>query len=111
MHGEPITIQWREQTDADPFGNPTYTNSEENVDNVLVAQGSQSNSTDSTRPDGVQVAFTLYFPRSWAFKSLKNATVLIDGNPYKVLGNPRPYDGGLTPTAWNLKVECSESEG
>lgn len=111
MHGETVTIKSRTATEADPFNDPTYSESTEQVDNVLVAQGSQSNSTDSTRPDGVQVAFTLYFPRSWAYRSLKGDSVLIDGNEYKVVGNPRPYDGGLHPTQWNLEVEVSESEG
>ena len=36
---------------------------------------------------------------------------LVDGVEYTVIGDPRPYDGGLTPTRWNLTVELADTRG
>jgi hypothetical protein len=37
--------------------------------------------------------------------------VRIDGVDYPILGDPRPYDGGLTPTDWNLTVKVRDVRG
>ncbi|WP_454892204.1 hypothetical protein [Alloscardovia omnicolens] len=83
----------------------------ERVDNVLIAPGGEQNSTESTRPNGITVAYTLYFPRDWAFHSLRGALIRIDDIEYTVIGDPRPYKGGVVPTAWNLVVEVSDTRG
>lgn len=111
IHGEQITITRRQTTGRDGFNNPITTTSSETVDNVLIAPGSQSNNTDSLHPEGVTVAYTLYFPRSWEYKSLRGCTIRIDGIDYTVIGDPRPWDGGMTPTQWNLVVTVSDKRG
>lgn len=78
---------------------------------MLVSPGAMSNATDSLRPDGVTVAFTCLFPRSYEFRSLRGAGVRIDGHEYKVIGDPRPLGGGMKPTAWNLTVEVTDTKG
>ena len=65
ISGEQVTIINRIQSGVDAMGAPVYTLSEEAVGNVLVAPDGQSNSTENTHPEGVTVAYTLYFPRSW----------------------------------------------
>lgn len=111
LHGESITLLSRVQDGADAFNTPVWRTESETVTDVLVAPGGQSNSSDGLRPDGVTVAFTLCFPRAWAYRSLKGASVLIDGRAYRVIGDPRPLDGGLTPTRWNMQVEVKAEEG
>nr|WP_274619134.1 hypothetical protein [Bifidobacterium amazonense] len=97
--------------DVDPSGAPLTKVDTETVDDVLVAPGAQANATDSIRPQGVTVAFTCYLPRSYEYRSLKGAFLRIDGHDYEVIGDPHPYDGGLTPTRWNLQVEVKDEEG
>ncbi len=111
MNGEQVTLIRRTETGRDPGGDIIWQQSETDVPDVLVADGSQSASTDSTRPDGVTVAKTLYFPREFAYESLRGCRVRIDGREYTVLGDPRPYAGGLNPTRWNLKVEVVDERG
>ena len=65
----------------------------------------------SIRPDGVTVAFTCLFPRSYAYRSLRGASVRINSHDYEVIGDPRPLGGGMKPTAWNLTVEVTDAEG
>jgi hypothetical protein len=110
VRGETVTVITRTQTGTDPGGDAIWTTTETPVDNVLVANGSQTLSTDSIRPDGIEVACTLYFPRSFS-GSLRGGIVKVRGHEYRVLGDPLPYDGGMTPTQWNLVVECERGDG
>lgn len=112
MRGETVKVlRYTSTGGTDPGGSPVTKVDIESVGNVLVSPGAMSNATDSIRPDGVTVAFTCFFPRSYAYRSLRGAMVRIDSHDYKVLGDPRPLDGGMKPTAWNMSVELTDSEG
>jgi hypothetical protein len=112
MRGETVkVVRYTPTGENDPGGSPVTNVDIESVDNVLVSPGGMSNATDSLRPEGVTVAFICLFPRSYAYRSLRGARVRIDSHDYKVIGDPRPLDGGMKPTAWNLKVEVTDSEG
>ena len=108
MRGETVKVMRYTPTgETDPGGSPVTKVDIESVDNVLVSAGAMSNATDSIRPDGVTVAF----PRSYAYRSLRGASVRINSHDYEVIGDPRPLDGGMKPTAWNLTVEVTDAEG
>lgn len=111
MIGETVTVIRREQHGFTPEGTPQWSTVEEAVPNVLIQDASGANATDPTRPDGITVAKTAHFPRAWHYKSLRGALVRVDGVEYAVIGDPRPYAGGLTPTAWNLTVELQDERG
>lgn len=112
MRGETVKVMRYTPTgETDPGGSPVTKVDIESVDNVLVSPGAMSNATDSLRPDGVTVAFTCLFPRSYEFRSLRGAGVRIDGHEYEVIGDPRPLGGGMKPTAWNLTVEVTDTKG
>ncbi len=111
MNGETVTLIRRTETGRDLGGDIIWQRSETLVPDVLVADGSQSSAADSIRPDGITVDKTLYFPREFAYESLRGCWVRVDGHEYTVLGDPRPYRGGLNPTRWNLKVEVTSERG
>ena len=112
MRGETVkVVRYTPTGETDQGGSPVTKVDIESVGNVLVSPGAMSNATDSLRPDGVTVAFTCLFPRSYEFRSLRGAGVRIDGHEYKVIGDPRPLGGGMKPTAWNLTVEVTDAEG
>ena len=112
MRGETVkVVRYTPTGENDPGGSPVTNDDIESVGNVLVSPGAMSNATDSLRPDGVTVAFTCLFPRSYEFRSLRGAGVRIDGHEYKVIGDPRPLGGGMKPTAWNLTVEVTDTKG
>lgn len=111
LHGETITVLRPTKGEPDPFGQETRTWTEEHVDNVLVAEGTGTNSTDATRPDGITVSKSLSFPRTWAYRSLRGCKIRIDTVEYTVLGDPRPYDGGIKPSRWNLLVHVTDTRG
>lgn len=111
MKGETVTITGRTQTGFTPAGEPDWQTITETVGDVLIQDGAQANAAESTRSDGVSVAKTCHFPRAWAYHSLRGWKVVIDGIAYPVIGDPRPYTGGLTPTRWNLTVELRDERG
>ena len=112
MRGETVkVVRYTPTGETDPGGSPVTKVDIESVDNVLVSPGAMSNATDSIRPDDVTVAFTCLFPRSYAYRSLRGASVRINSYDYEVIGDPRPLGGGMKPTAWNLTVEVTDAEG
>lgn len=53
MRGETITLIHRVKAGEDPGGGIIWNTREEQVDDVLIQDGSQSNSTDGIRPAGI----------------------------------------------------------
>lgn len=85
-----VTITWREADGLDDMLMPTYTEHSVTVNNVLVADGSQTNTPADTMPDAVKVAKTMYLPRTFTWRSLKGAHVAVNGDTYVVVGDPTP---------------------
>lgn len=111
--GATVTVYPRIWDERDGFGNVIEAYSTPvDVANVLVAPGTAQD-LDDTRPEGVRVALTLHFPKTWA-GSLRGAKVVLDSTyagTYMVVGDPKPYMGGLTPTQWNMPVEVEAYDG
>ena len=111
MIGETVTIhRWR-QTGVDAGNNPVWEPVDEPVENVLVQSPSGSNAGDTTRPDGITVDLTLQFPRVYTGGRLRGCDITVRGLKYRVVGDPIPLDGGMTPTQWNMTVNVTRSEG
>ena len=109
FQGEPVTVI-REQVTYDDLGEPTYGEPErEQISNVLVQPGSTAD-LDATRPNGVEVSFTLHFPKTYT-KPLKGCRIEVRGNAYEVIGDPQSYTEANTPGGWNLPVEVKRVDG
>ncbi len=109
IHGEAVTVT-RETVTYDELGEPTATEAvTETVENVVVSPGATSD-LDSTRPNGVTVAFTLHFPKTYA-GDLKDAVVGVRGTACKVAGDPQRYAERDTPGDWNMTVEVTRTDG
>lgn len=111
-HVQTVTVTTRVLSGHDPSGGELWDTATEHVDGVLVAPGSQSNMTESMRPEGVTVAATMYFPRTYPMTAhrLRGATIETGYGKYEVVGDPFPYEGD-TPTGYNMVVEVTRSDG
>ena len=112
ISGEDVKVCRPSVGAADPFGKPAESyawESAETVPNVLVAPGS-TDDLDETRPEGVEVAYSLYFPKAYA-KSLRSCRVEVRGERFEVVGDPRPYPEHLTPGDWNMVAEVRRVDG
>lgn len=113
MRGETVTVIRHTTTGTDEYGNPVHGKTVEDVANVLVQPPSMSEPSDVDRPDGIRVDATLLFPRTYEGGSLRGCGILIrdEPTPYRVIGDPMPVDGGMTPTDWNMSVPVARGEG
>ena len=113
MRGETVTVIRHTTTGTDEYGNPVHGETVEDVANVLVQPPSMSEPSDVDRPDGIRVDATLLFPRTYEGGSLRGCGILIrdEPTPYRVIGDPMPVDGGMTPTDWNMNVPVARGEG
>lgn len=75
----------------------------------VVCPGATSD-MDATRPEGVTVAYTLHFPKTYA-GSLRGCSVEVRGTRYDVVGDPQRTTDAATPGPWNLTVEVTRADG
>lgn len=106
--GETVEVV-RSTVSYDELGEPVYGEPERERIEVLVCPGSTSD-LDATRPNGVEVVFTLHFPKTYT-ESLQGCRVEVRGGTYEVIGDPQPYTVANTPGAWNLSVEVKRVDG
>lgn len=96
----------------DRFGNVIYTSSKTVVDDVLVSPGSTSD-LDASRPEGVEVAYSLHFPKTFNGE-LEGCDIVLPspwGGTYHVIGKPKPYIDANTPTRWHIPCEVEAAHG
>ena len=113
MKGISVTVLRPSAATLDRFGNevpgePTR----ETVADVLIGPGATSD-LEASRPEGVQVAYTLHFPKSYT-DSLEGCEIELPApwqGVYRVIGNPGRYMDANTPTRWNMPVEVEAAHG
>lgn len=108
MKGERVVVRTRILSGYDEFHDPVYTYADEDVDNVLVAPGARHDVIESTRPDGAEVNYTLYFPKTFV-GDLEGSKVVVRGEALDVIGHPDRFDP--CPTGWNMVVEVGAVHG
>lgn len=110
MRGIEVTVLRPTRT-TDRLGNEVDGEPErEQVENVLVAPGPTAD-MEASRPDGVTVALTLHFPKTYT-ASLEGCSVELPEpweGAYHVIGNPMPYM--RSPGQWNRPVEVEMAHG
>ena len=96
IQGEAVTVI-RTGRVLDELGEPTY--GEDAREDL-----------DASRPEGVTVAYTLCFPKTYAGE-LKGCAVEVRGERFRVVGDPQRYTEANTPGTWNLTVEVTRTDG
>lgn len=115
ISGRTISVELRQWGARDDFGNDIESYAAPiAVDNVAIQPG-RCEDLDTARPEGVLVALTLHFPKTWT-QSLRGARVTITGRwagTYSVIGDPVPYDEQNCPplVPWNMPVEVERVDG
>ena len=110
ISGETVTVRTCSGHATDAFNNevPTYAEPVE-VGNVVVAPGATTGETKQ-HPDGVSVALTLHFPKSYD-GDLRGALVTVRGHEYAVVGDPEGYTKANVRGPWWLPVEVARADG
>lgn len=109
--GETVTVERSEIVGRNAHNQPIREWVAQPVDNVLVSPGPRSDIPDTARPDGVVVAWTLHFPKTFV-GDLRGARIAVrGGTPCRVIGDPQPYTLENTPTSWWMPVEVERADG
>lgn len=93
----------------DDLGEPTEGASTEVDVKAIVVPGSTAG-FDATRPSGVEVAYTVHFPKTWTV-SLRGCSVRVRGREYEVVGDPQAYTAANTPGRYNRPCEVKFADG
>lgn len=112
IKGVSVTVRTPTSESVDRFGNAVYTFTESTVDNVLVSPGATSD-LEASRPEGVTVAYSLHFPKSFT-SSLEGCEITLPdpwAGTYRVIGAPSSYIDANTPTPWHMPVEVEFAHG
>ena len=114
MRGITVTLYKKTQSGTDPFGTPIWTETAENVENVLVGQPETDDITTSTDLYGKKIAYVLGIPKgdthdwtdarvSWTDAYGRTVTV-------RTFGFPVTGVEALVPGPWHMKVRCEAVE-
>lgn len=110
LRGETVIIRTYHAAGFDAFGAKVREYADTEVGDVLVEPGASSNVTESNRPDGVSIRYTLHFPKTFD-GALDGAQIMIRGDWYDVIGRPDHYTLENTPTKWWMTVEVGVVNG
>ena len=102
MKGITVTLYERVQTGTDPFGHPVYEETPVQVDNVLVAPASVTESLDMQHLTGKKAVYNIAIPKgdqhTW-----EDNRVDFFGESWRVLSFPQQGIDEMIPLDWNQK--------
>lgn len=110
MIGEIVKVITFEETGRDAFNAPVRSPVVEEVSNVLVAPGDATDHIESMRPDGTDVRYTLYVPKTFSGE-LEGANVEVRGEQLHVIGKPDHFDPVNCPTDWWMVAKVGVLHG
>ena len=103
IKGITITLYEKTASGTDELNNPTYTETEEEIENVLVYPASEAEITDNLTLYGRRAVYTLGIPKgdthTWAGKEVE-----FFSRRWKVIGDEVQGIEDLIPLSWNKKV-------
>lgn len=107
-----ITIDYYRKTagDLDDLGNPTYTETVEKVENVLVAPLSEQEVLDTINLTGRRAVYQLAIPKGDTHDWI-DVHVGFFGQIFKTIGTPIRGIDDLIPLSWNAKVKVEIIDG
>ena len=112
MRGEQVKIEYKIETGKDEYNSPIFEPEYVFVNNVLVAPGDVDQAAQPlNRPEGVDVRYTLFFPKTFDGEFLERQRILVRGKWLRVIGYPDRYDDVNCPTEWNMTVKVSDYDG
>ena len=109
LKGITVTLITKTQAGTDPFGAPIYTETETEVENVLVAPTSTTEVLDRLALTGRKAVYTLAIPKGDE-NTWENQEVRFFGERWRAFGIPEQGIDDLIPLDWNKKVTVERYE-
>lgn len=109
LHGIPVSLTIKTVAGKNNYGETTYTETTEIVNNVIVGEPSTQEITDTMNLYGKMLAYTLAIPKGdthdWT-----DTTVEFFGEKFKTIGAPTQGIEDMIPLSWNKKVKVVRYE-
>ena len=102
--GISVKLKVQTQTGVDGFGRPTYEDSWELVDNVLVGEPSSDDVISELNLSGKRIAYTLAIPKGDTH-AWEDTEVEFFGRKFCTIGFPIEGIEENLPLSWNKKVK------
>ena len=109
MKGITVTLTKKTVSGTDPFGQPTYTETFENVDDVLVGEPSTDDINNALTLYGKRVSYTLAIPKGDTH-TWKDQRVEFFGEKFMCVGFPIEGIEANIPLRWHKKVRVVRYE-
>lgn len=103
IRGITVTLVSKIETGKDPFGEPVFTESEIEVDNVLISPTTSDDIVNQLTISGKKAVYTLAIPKGDT-NTWEDQEVRFFGERWRVFGIPMQGIDHLIPLAWNKKV-------
>lgn len=110
IHGIPITLYNRTRTGTDAFNRPTYAETAETVDNVLIEPLSEAEILDVQNLTGRRAVYRLCLPKGDAH-DWTDKTVGFYGQLWHTIGEVQEWIEAMVPLEWNRKVRVERIDG
>ena len=107
--GITVTLYEVTQTGTDDFGEPVYTETPTDVENVLVSPSTSQEILDTVNLYGRKAVYTLGIPKGDSH-DWENRRVDFFGERWRVFGVPTKGIEELIPLDWNTKVTVERYE-
>lgn len=109
LKGITIILINKTETSQDPFGNPVFSETETEVENVLVAPTLSDDIVNTLSLTGRKAVYTLAIPKGDT-NTWENQEVRFFGQRWRVFGIPIQGIDELIPLSWNKKVTVERYE-
>lgn len=107
IKGEKVKLVSITQNGTDPFGAPIYTETQIEVDNVIVGTPSTDDVTMDVNLLGKRLAFVLGIPKGDTH-DWKDKDIIIRNERYKSYGFPLTQTAENVPGKWNTQVKVEK---
>ena len=113
MKGIKVTLKKKTQTSTDAFGQPVYSTTSADVEDVLVGEPSTDDITNTLAMYGKKIAYTLAIPKGDTNDWVDTDISLPDpfAGKYHTIGIPTAGIDVNIPLRWNKKVHLERLEG
>ena len=103
IKGVTVALVSKIETGKDPFGEPVFTESEIEVDNVLISPTTSDDIVNQLTISGKKAVYTLAIPKGDT-NTWEDQEVRFFGERWRVFGITMQGIDHLIPMAWNKKV-------
>lgn len=110
IKGTTVLLTVKTQSGTDGFNRPVYTETTEEVHNVLIGEPETKDIIDDLQLYGKRLAYTLAIPKGdthdWT-----DTKVQFFGQTFRTFGKPTEGIEEMIPLSWNKKVKVELYEG